>query len=191
MPKNSFARRQRRQTNLLLLSHPGQTGDSSPRSTPRQVSDEDIQMNSALTSASSSSSCLDSLGHSKNSLKRASPTPCVVEVMVPECLESLDDCESTASSPWGYFVDLLKNDDRKSQPSDQTLDACKQHTRTFTMPLNRLGTGPYPIQQLKRQRVRPTSPTCPPRFVLETKILPRSSSSETELLQDALKSLAV
>src|SRR6476620_1368831 len=103
MPKNSLGRRQHRQTNLLLLSNPNQatSGDFITRTTPRQVSDEDMRVKSAMTleSASPSSSCLDlndTSMHSKGSLKRVSPTPWLSDMLIVPVTPSArsDSCDS-------------------------------------------------------------------------------------------------
>ncbi|GKY97821.1 hypothetical protein MPSEU_000740200 [Mayamaea pseudoterrestris] len=205
MPKNSLVRRQRRQSNLMLLSKPGEAMESISRATPRQVSDEDMQTNNVTASSSSSSSCLDTSSmQSKALLKRASPTPCLADLEVSPAprvrLDSLDNCcESLAStSPWGHFVDILMQDETSSCNTSVTNGGTQsRHTKSLPHQTRVVTGDPYPVPQIKRQRLRSISPptqadsTILPIFVLGSKILPRESSNETERLRDALKSLTV
>jgi hypothetical protein len=198
MPKNCLGTRHRRQANLLILSNPGQqVCESVPRATPRQVSDEDIQMNSAISSSSScnSSSCLDASTHSKRSLKRAKPTSCLVDMVVSltptsnhRVAETLDGC-AVSASPWGHFVDLFMCDDSQVEPCKAASSNRSQALSTSPM---RGTVDPYPLP-MKRPRL-PMSvhdAAIAPKFVLGQKLLPRTSADATELLQDALKDLFV
>ena len=200
MPKNTLGRRQPRQANLLLLNNSGEASDSIFRGTPRQVSDEDIKANSDLAWASPRLDGLDDSMHSKRSLKRPSPTPCLVDLMVPstppsrlDSSESLDGGDST-SSPWGHFVDLFQNDARQTDTSCASSVSSSVRTRHKLFSATRIAAEPYPVL-LKRQRVQSPTPITArvPRVILGGNILPRPCppDSTAELLQDALKNLSV
>ena len=200
MPKNTLGRRQPRQANLLLLNNSGEASDSIYRGTPRQVSDEDIKANTDLASASPRLTSLDDSIHSKRSLKRASPTPCLIDLMVPQTppsqldtSESLDGGDSTLS-PWGHFVDMFQSDERHSDASGASSVSSSGRTRHTPLSTTRFAVDPYSLHP-KRQRVQSLTPSCAqvPRLVLGGKILPRPrpSDSTAELLHDALKNLSV